>query len=146
MYRQRQALGDSMPTQDTYSMSVRTLGDAIREEYMSLGRSCGLQSAEKNPSGSACPDGVSSLCGVLVISVPCGFSKRRLPYDMQIMGQALSDAVALRAVADRYKTRTERHLQHSLSKHIRERKTHYFEICSDSCHSFTIASCLPTTC
>ena len=57
------------------------------------------------------PDGVSSLCGLPAISVPCGFSKKRLPYGMQIMGRALNDAVVLRA-ARLYQTHTEWHLQH----------------------------------
>lgn len=57
------------------------------------------------------PDGVSSLCGLPAISVPCGFSKKRLPYGMQIMGRALNDAVVLRA-ARLYQTQTKWHLQH----------------------------------
>jgi aspartyl-tRNA(Asn)/glutamyl-tRNA(Gln) amidotransferase subunit A len=57
------------------------------------------------------PDGVSSLCGLQAISVPCGFSKKRLPYGMQIMGRALNDAVVLRA-GRLYQTHTEWHLQH----------------------------------
>jgi aspartyl-tRNA(Asn)/glutamyl-tRNA(Gln) amidotransferase subunit A len=57
------------------------------------------------------PDGVSSLCGLPAISVPCGFSEKRLPYGMQIMGRALNDAVVLRA-ARLYQTHTDWHLQH----------------------------------
>jgi aspartyl-tRNA(Asn)/glutamyl-tRNA(Gln) amidotransferase subunit A len=57
------------------------------------------------------PDGVSSLCGLPAISVPCGFSAKRLPYGMQIMGRALNDAVVLRA-ARLYQSHTEWHLQH----------------------------------
>lgn len=57
------------------------------------------------------PDGVSSLCGLPAISVPCGFSKKRLPYGMQIMGRSLNDAVVLRA-ARLYQTGTDWHLQH----------------------------------
>ena len=57
------------------------------------------------------PDGVSSLCGLPAISVPCGFSTKRLPYGMQIMGRALDDAKVLRA-ARLYQTHTDWHLQH----------------------------------
>jgi aspartyl-tRNA(Asn)/glutamyl-tRNA(Gln) amidotransferase subunit A len=57
------------------------------------------------------PDGVSSLCGLPAISVPCGFSTKRLPFGMQIMGRALNDAVVLRA-AKLYQSHTEWHLQH----------------------------------
>lgn len=57
------------------------------------------------------PDGVSSLCGLPAISVPCGFSTKRLPYGMQIMGRALNDEVVLRA-ARLYQAHTNWHLQH----------------------------------
>jgi aspartyl-tRNA(Asn)/glutamyl-tRNA(Gln) amidotransferase subunit A len=57
------------------------------------------------------PDGVSSLCGLPAISVPCGFSNKRLPYGMQIMGRALNDAGVLRA-ARLYQAHTDWHVQH----------------------------------
>ncbi len=57
------------------------------------------------------PDGVSSLCGLPAISVPCGFSQKQLPFGMQIMGRALNDAVVLRA-AKLYQSKTDWHLQH----------------------------------
>jgi aspartyl-tRNA(Asn)/glutamyl-tRNA(Gln) amidotransferase subunit A len=57
------------------------------------------------------PDGVSSLCGLPAISIPCGFSKKQLPYGMQIMGRALNDATVLK-VARLYQTHTDWHLQH----------------------------------
>jgi aspartyl-tRNA(Asn)/glutamyl-tRNA(Gln) amidotransferase subunit A len=57
------------------------------------------------------PDGVSSLCGLPAISVPCGFSPTRLPYGMQIMGRALDDATVLKA-ARLYQTHTDWHQQH----------------------------------
>jgi aspartyl-tRNA(Asn)/glutamyl-tRNA(Gln) amidotransferase subunit A len=57
------------------------------------------------------PDGVSSLCGLPAISVPSGFSPKRLPYGMQIMGRALNDAAVLRA-ARLYQAHTDWHQQH----------------------------------
>ncbi len=57
------------------------------------------------------PDGVSSLCGLPAISVPCGFSPQRLPYGMQIMGRAMNDATILRA-ARLYQAHTDWHRQH----------------------------------
>jgi aspartyl-tRNA(Asn)/glutamyl-tRNA(Gln) amidotransferase subunit A len=57
------------------------------------------------------PDGVSSLCGLPAISVPCGFSQKNLPFGMQIMGRALNDAVVLRA-AKIYQSKTDWHLRH----------------------------------
>ena len=57
------------------------------------------------------PDGVSSLCGLPAISIPCGFDKKRLPIGMQIMSRALNDATVLRA-ARLYQTHTDWHQQH----------------------------------
>ncbi len=57
------------------------------------------------------PDGVSSLCGLPAISVPCGFNAKQLPYGMQIMGRALNDAVVLKA-ARLYQSHTKWHQQH----------------------------------
>jgi aspartyl-tRNA(Asn)/glutamyl-tRNA(Gln) amidotransferase subunit A len=57
------------------------------------------------------PDGVSSLCGLPAISVPCGFSSAHLPYGMQIMGRALNDAAVLKA-ARLYQNHTDWHRQH----------------------------------
>jgi aspartyl-tRNA(Asn)/glutamyl-tRNA(Gln) amidotransferase subunit A len=56
-------------------------------------------------------DGVSSLCGLPAISVPCGFSAKQLPYGMQIMGRALNDAVVLKT-ARLYQSHTKWHEQH----------------------------------
>jgi aspartyl-tRNA(Asn)/glutamyl-tRNA(Gln) amidotransferase subunit A len=57
------------------------------------------------------PDGVSSLCGLPAISVPCGFSSKKLPFGMQIMGRALEDSEVLRA-ARLYQANTRWHLEH----------------------------------
>lgn len=57
------------------------------------------------------PDGVSSLCGLPAMSVPCGFSTKRLPYGMQIMGRALDDASVLRA-GRLYQQHTTWHQEH----------------------------------
>jgi aspartyl-tRNA(Asn)/glutamyl-tRNA(Gln) amidotransferase subunit A len=59
------------------------------------------------------PDGVSSLCGLPAISVPCGFSSKRLPYGMQIMGRGLNDAMVLKA-ARLYQAHTDWHSQHPI--------------------------------
>ncbi|HEV2424713.1 MAG TPA: amidase [Terriglobia bacterium] len=37
------------------------------------------------------PDGISSLCGLPAITVPCGLSKERLPFGVQFIGRALND-------------------------------------------------------
>lgn len=67
--------------------------------------------SERSQMDRRAPDGVSSLCGLPAISVPCGFSSKRLPYGMQIMGRALDDASVLRA-ARLYQQHTNWHQQH----------------------------------
>jgi aspartyl-tRNA(Asn)/glutamyl-tRNA(Gln) amidotransferase subunit A len=73
--------------------------------------SSALKGSRKFHMDRRAPDGVSSLCGLPAISVPCGFNAKRLPFGMQIMGRALNDAAVLRA-ARLYQSHTEWHLQH----------------------------------
>lgn len=46
------------------------------------------------------PDGISSLCGLPALSVPCGFSKDKLPFGVQFIGRALNDQVVIRAARE----------------------------------------------
>lgn len=43
------------------------------------------------------PDGISSLCGLPAINVPCGFSKNQLPFGIQFIGRALHDHLVIQA-------------------------------------------------
>ena len=43
------------------------------------------------------PDGVSSLCGLPALSVPCGFSSENLPYGIQFIGRAGNDHAVIDA-------------------------------------------------
>jgi aspartyl-tRNA(Asn)/glutamyl-tRNA(Gln) amidotransferase subunit A len=43
------------------------------------------------------PDGISSLCGLPALSVPCGFSKEKLPFGVQFIGRALNDGAVISA-------------------------------------------------
>ncbi|MGH9534179.1 MAG: amidase [Terriglobales bacterium] len=43
------------------------------------------------------PDAISSLCGLPVVTVPCGFSPEGLPLGIQFMGPALGDGKAIAA-------------------------------------------------
>ena len=54
------------------------------------------------------PDGISSLCGLPALSVPCGFSSDNLPYGIQFLGRATDDAAVIEA-ARRFQTLTEWH-------------------------------------
>ena len=56
------------------------------------------------------PDGVSSLCGLPAITVPCGFSKAKLPFGIQFIGRALNDHAVISA-ARRFESKTEWHEQ-----------------------------------
>lgn len=56
------------------------------------------------------PDGVSSLCGLPALTVPCGFTKEKLPYGIQFMARALGDAAVV-AAARAFQSRTDWHKQ-----------------------------------
>jgi len=43
------------------------------------------------------PDGISSLCGLPAMTVPCGFNKNKLPFGVQFIGRALNDHVVIQA-------------------------------------------------
>ena len=43
------------------------------------------------------PDGVSSLCGLPALSVPCGFNSENLPYGIQFIGRAGNDHAVIDA-------------------------------------------------
>src|SRR6185437_1835864 len=54
------------------------------------------------------PDGVSSLCGLPALSVPCGFSSENLPYGIQFIGRAGNDHAVIEA-AHRFQRLTDWH-------------------------------------
>jgi aspartyl-tRNA(Asn)/glutamyl-tRNA(Gln) amidotransferase subunit A len=43
------------------------------------------------------PDGISSLCGLPALGVPCGFSKDKLPFGVQFIARALNDHAVVTA-------------------------------------------------
>lgn len=56
-------------------------------------------------------DGISSLCGLPAITVPCGFSKDQLPIGIQFMGRALEDGKVI-AAANLFQSHTDWHRKH----------------------------------
>jgi aspartyl-tRNA(Asn)/glutamyl-tRNA(Gln) amidotransferase subunit A len=54
------------------------------------------------------PDGISSLCGLPAITVPCGLSKEKLPFGVQFIGRALDDHAVI-ATARMYQDKTHWH-------------------------------------
>jgi aspartyl-tRNA(Asn)/glutamyl-tRNA(Gln) amidotransferase subunit A len=57
------------------------------------------------------PDGVSSLCGLPALSVPCGFSSTNLPYGLQFLARATND-VAVVTAARKFQSLTDWHTKH----------------------------------
>ena len=56
------------------------------------------------------PDGISSLCGLPALTVPCGFSKDKLPFGVQFLGRALNDHLVIEA-ARIFQSHTDWHRQ-----------------------------------
>ena len=57
------------------------------------------------------PDGISSLCGLPALGVPCGFSKENLPYGIQFLARATRDHAVVEA-ARTYQSLTDWHRKH----------------------------------
>jgi aspartyl-tRNA(Asn)/glutamyl-tRNA(Gln) amidotransferase subunit A len=54
------------------------------------------------------PDGISSLCGLPALSVPCGFSSDNLPYGLQFLARATNDHAVI-AAARKFQSLTDWH-------------------------------------
>ena len=63
-----------------------------------------------SPIGQLAPDGVSSLCGLPALTVPCGFNKDKLPLGIQFLARALNDHQVI-AAGRLYQSQTEWHKQ-----------------------------------
>ncbi|MGE5204612.1 MAG: amidase [Chlamydiota bacterium] len=64
----------------------------------------------EEPLERRAPDGISSLCGLPAITVPCGFSKEKLPFGIQFISRALHDQTVI-AAAHRFQIHTDWHQQ-----------------------------------
>jgi len=65
----------------------------------------------EEPVNQRAPDGVSSLCGLPALCVPCGFSKDNLPYGIQFLARATHDDAVVQA-ARTYQSLTDWHTKH----------------------------------
>jgi len=65
----------------------------------------------RNEVNQHAPDGVSSLCGLPALSVPCGFSAEGLPYGLQFLARATNDHAVV-AAARSYQEVTDWHRKH----------------------------------
>jgi aspartyl-tRNA(Asn)/glutamyl-tRNA(Gln) amidotransferase subunit A len=64
---------------------------------------------ERPPDNSQrAPDGISSLCGLPALSVPCGFSSENLPYGIQFLARATNDHAVI-AAGRTFQSHTEWH-------------------------------------
>lgn len=68
----------------------------------------GVDDDSEYPIAQREPDGISSLCGLPAITVPCGFSKDNLPFGVQFIARATNDHAVL-AAARTYQSRTDWH-------------------------------------
>ncbi len=68
-------------------------------------------SAESDDVNQKAPDGISSLCGLPAMSVPCGFSAQHLPYGLQFIARATNDHAVI-AAARMYQDHTDWHKRH----------------------------------
>lgn len=64
----------------------------------------------EEPLERRAPDGISSLCGLPAITVPCGFSREKLPFGIQFIGRALHDHAVI-AAAHHFQVHTDWHLR-----------------------------------
>jgi aspartyl-tRNA(Asn)/glutamyl-tRNA(Gln) amidotransferase subunit A len=62
----------------------------------------------EGPIGTREPDGISSLCGLPAVTVPCGFSKDNLPFGVQFIGRAQNDHAVI-AAARLYQSHSDWH-------------------------------------
>ncbi len=66
---------------------------------------------QQRPLENRAPDGVSSLCGLPALAVPCGFTSTNLPIAIQFIGRAGNDHAVI-AVARNYQRLTDWHTKH----------------------------------
>ncbi len=67
-----------------------------------------VEDDSEGPIGTREPDGISSLCGLPALTVPCGFSKDNLPFGIQFIGRALNDHAVI-AAARSYQSHSDWH-------------------------------------
>lgn len=74
-------------------------------------RKAGHRAERQDEVNQRAPDGISSLCGLPALGVPCGFSKNSLPYGIQFLARATHDHAVVQA-ARMYQSLTDWHQKH----------------------------------
>ncbi len=88
---------------DSYDV-LATVGESSAAEPLSAPP----EEDSAGPIEERAPDGISSLCGLPALSVPCGLNEKKLPIGMQFIGRALNDQAVVEAAAV-FQSRTEWH-------------------------------------
>jgi aspartyl-tRNA(Asn)/glutamyl-tRNA(Gln) amidotransferase subunit A len=88
---------------DSYDV-LATVGESSAAEPLSAPP----EEDSAGPIEERAPDGISSLCGLPALSVPCGLNEKRLPLGLQFIGRALNDQAVVEAAA-LFQSRTEWH-------------------------------------
>jgi aspartyl-tRNA(Asn)/glutamyl-tRNA(Gln) amidotransferase subunit A len=91
--------------------TARPLQPAPQQQARPAAAAAPARGASRPPGGAKQCDGISSLCGLPAITVPCGFSKETLPIGIQFLGRALEDGKVV-AAANLFQSHTDWHARH----------------------------------
>lgn len=98
---------------DEFDVIATAGSNSVAQRLVPLPR--GANQPRQNPppvdNSQRAPDGISSLCGLPALSVPCGFSSDNLPYGLQFLGRATNDYAVI-AAARKFQSLTDWHKKH----------------------------------
>ncbi len=99
---------------DQFDVIATAGSSSAAQRLIPAPRAAGTNPATAQPSAprvdntNRAPDGISSLCGLPALSVPCGFSKENLPFGIQFIARAGNDQAVI-AAARKFQALTEWH-------------------------------------
>jgi len=83
---------------DDFDVIAAAGSNSVAQRLVPAPRPAGAPPRDRTVDNSQrAPDGISSLCGLPAISVPCGFSQDNLPYGIQFIGRATNDHAVIAA-------------------------------------------------